>query len=149
VPRLFARYPFLVGETPGDLPGLDELEALREAGAALVATADPIHHGAGYGTPAADRLSREATETSALARAQIAEGYARLARRDFVGFLDHAARVKSDFRDPGPILATLLGDFAFEVVGLELVDYARALGAEEPTWVAGALVRLEAVAPRP
>src|SRR5262249_19279721 len=40
-PRLVARFPFLVGETPEDLPGLDELRALVGSGAALVATADP------------------------------------------------------------------------------------------------------------
>jgi hypothetical protein len=37
-----------------DLPGIDELQALLAAGAALVATADPIHHGAGYGTAPAE-----------------------------------------------------------------------------------------------
>ena len=51
-PRVVRRYPFLVGDSPADLPGLDELTHLVAGGALLVATADPIHHGVGYGTAA-------------------------------------------------------------------------------------------------
>ncbi len=143
-PRLVERYPFLVGPTPGDLPGLDELMRLRENGAALVATADPIHHGAGYGTPPADHVRREAG--AAFARAAIERGLDLLSKEDFEAFLAHAQEVKSDFRDPGPVLATLLareGTLSAEVLDVDLADYAATLGAEQPTWVAGALTCLE------
>jgi hypothetical protein len=140
VPRLLLRYPFLVGETPHDLPGLPELRAALERGAALVATADPIHHGAGYGTPPGERLAREDPSTAELARASVERGLELLARHDFAGFLRHAAAERSDFRDPGVVLATLLGEsLEARVLALDLADYASTLEAEAPTWVAGAL----------
>jgi hypothetical protein len=150
-PRLLVRYPFLVGAQPRDLPGLEELHGLVAAGAALVATADPIHHGVGYGTPQSERRALGEPGTQGLARESIARGLEFLARGDFAGFLEHAAHEKSDFRDAGPVLAILLGEGAPlvpRVLALELVDYAAALEAPEPTWVAGALASLVAASKR-
>ena len=144
-PRLVVRYPFLTGEHPDDLPGLDELRALRAApgGTFLAATADPIHHGVGYGTLPADLWARDDPATAAWARANVQAGLDRLAARDHAGFLAHAADAKSDFRDPGPVLASLLGgDLRATVHDLRLVDYADVLAAPGPTWVAGALATL-------
>ena len=47
-PELVVRYPYLAGGSPERLPGITDLEMLSK-GAALVATADPFHHGIGYG----------------------------------------------------------------------------------------------------
>jgi hypothetical protein len=139
-PRVIERYPFLVGERPGDLPGLDELARLLEGGAALVATADPIHHGAGYGTPAAEQLPREPVQTLEHARSCVQEGLELLAKHSYREFLEHAQRAKSDFRDAGPALAELLGPgFRVQLADLTLVDYCDVFGAPAPTWVAGAL----------
>ena len=146
-PRFVARYPFLTGEHPADLPGLNELLALRTApgGTCLVATADPIHHGVGYGTPPAALRPRGAPDTAEWVRANVQAGFDRLAARDFPRFLAHAADAKSDFRDPGPVLAGLLaGNLRATVHDLRLVDYADVLAAPEPTWVAGALATLSA-----
>jgi hypothetical protein len=146
-PRVTARYPFLVGEAPGDLPGVDDLRARVQAGALLVATADPIHHGAGYGAREEDRLPREDPQTLEFARWTIDRGFGLLASRDFGGFLRHAAEVRSDFRDTGPVLAWLIDPkqpLDVEVLDLLLVDYSDALGAPPPTWVAGALARFAA-----
>ncbi len=49
--EVVCRYPFLVGDDPASLPGIDELERFIDDGALLVATTDPIHHGHAYGTP--------------------------------------------------------------------------------------------------
>jgi hypothetical protein len=141
-PRVIARYPFLVGDQPGDLPGTDELRALVDRGAALVATADPIHHGAGYGAREEDRLPREDPQTLEFARWTIDRGFRLLAARDFGGFSRHAAEVRSDFRDTGPVMAWLVDParpLDVEILDLILVDYASALDAPAPTWVAGAL----------
>jgi hypothetical protein len=54
--------------------------------------------------------------------------------------------VRSDFRDAGPVFAALAaarGATAATIRALRLVDYADALGAEQPTWVAGALVAID------
>jgi hypothetical protein len=145
-PRVVARYPFLVGEHPGDLPGADELRAIVDRGAVLVATADPIHHGAGYGAREEDRLPREDPQTLEFARWTIERGFQSLASRDFGGFLRHAAEVRSDFRDTGPLMAWLVDPkrpLEVEIIDLVLVDYSKALDAPAPTWVAGALARFE------
>ena len=146
-PRVVARFPFLVGEQPGDVPGADELRTLVDRGAALVATADPIHHGAGYGAREEDRLPREDPQTLEFARWTIERGFRLLASRDFGGFLRHAAEVRSDFRDTGPLMAWLIDPkrpLDVEILDLVLVDYSKALDAVPPTWVAASLARFEA-----
>src|SRR5262249_28682190 len=107
-PKLHLRYPFLVGESPGDLSGADELRRTVERGAAIVATADPIHHGAGYGAREEDRLPREDPQTLEFARWTLERGFQMLAARDYGGFARHAAEVRSDFRDTGPLMAWLV-----------------------------------------
>ncbi len=141
-PQVARRFPFLTGEHPADLPGVDELRAFRVApgGAFLVATADPVHHGIGYDTPLPELRPRDDPATVDWALAGVREGFQRLASGDFPGFLSHAAGAKSDFRDPGPVMAHLLGaGLCVNVHGLRLVDYADVLAAPAPTWVAGAL----------
>ena len=139
-PRVVRRFPFLTGPTPADLPGVEELAALVAGGAALVATTDPIHHGIGYGMPPEETWPLTAASTATLARAAVEEGFHRLAARDYAAFLDHAATLRSDFRDVGPVLAHLLPAAThFAIHELRLVDYAEALAAEPPTWVAAAL----------
>ncbi len=138
-PRVVARYPFLVGAAPESLPGLGELRELVQTGAVVVATADPVHHGAGYDTPAPARLPRS-DATRETARGWIATGLELLAQRELEAFAAECARVRSDFRDAGPVIATLCsGALTARVHALELVDYAGVLGAPQPTWVAAAL----------
>ena len=143
-PRIVARYPFLVGDRADDLPGMDDLRARVDDGAALVATADPMHHGAGYGARPEDRLAEEDPQTLDFVRWSVERGFAMLAARDVAGFLRHAAEVRSDFRDAGPAMAWLVdpeGRLRAEIEELRLVDYADVLDAPPPTWVAGALAR--------
>jgi len=149
-PRLLRRYPFLAGPEPATLPGLAELRAALARGAALVATTDPIHHGAGYGTPPEKRIHRGGHAALDWALGEVERALGLLRGRDFGAFLRHCEEVRSDFRDVGPVLVELLdggaGGAALEgrVVDLRLVDYSIALGADEPTWVAGALAVLQA-----
>jgi hypothetical protein len=139
-PEVIRRFPFLVGDSPSTLTGIDELFALVRSGCALVATTDPVHHGTGYGTPREQRRPRESHETVAFARGEVERGFALAAKGDYAAFAAHAASVRSDFRDNGPVLATLLGPpLSFEVKDITLVDYAPTLNAEEPTWVAATL----------
>jgi hypothetical protein len=148
-PRIVPRYPFLGGEQPAELAGVDELRARVERGAVLVATADPIHHGAGYGAREEDRLPREDPQTLEFARWTIERGFQLLASKDFAGFLRHAAEVRSDFRDTGPLMAWLVDPqkrLDVEILDLLLVDYSTALEVAAPTWVAGALARFTASA---
>ena len=47
-PNVYERYPYLAAGRPGALPGIDDLARLMED-AVAVSTADPFHHGIGYG----------------------------------------------------------------------------------------------------
>ena len=132
-PRVHRRFPLHVGTDPSSLEGIDELARLAER-VPVVATADPIHHGPGYGDApddAGDDFARDSIDAQLRA----------LAAHDFAAFAAECARVRSDFRNAGPALAFALGrDFSFDVRALARVDYAEALSAPPPTWVAGALV---------
>ena len=139
-PQVFARFPFLAGAAPETLPGFDELAALATR-MPVVATADMIHHGAGYDTPPAARRARDATETEAFARSTLDELLALLAAGDFATHEARAAAVRSDFKDAGPVFATLTkGRVPRQIHALRLVDYADVFSAEQPTWVAAAVV---------
>lgn len=132
-PRVHARWPLHVGKDPASLEGIDEVAALA-ARMPVVATADPVHHGPGYG---------DAPDVPCDARASINAQFRALASHDFSAFAAECARVRSDFKNAGPVLAHVRGrDFRFDVRALELVDYARVLDAAPPTWVAGALVTI-------
>lgn len=142
-PTLVARYPFLVGDDPRSLPGLDELHALAADGCALVATTDPLHHGAGYGTPPDARRDADDPATRAFAQSAVREQLDALEREDWATFGRVASLHQSDFRDAGPVATALLserGRQRFEIAELALVDYSAALDAPPPTWVAGALL---------
>lgn len=148
-PRVICRYPFLVGATPADLPGIDELSMLIANGAALVATADPMHHGIGYGTPPEHYLSLQDPQTPTIVDAILRANLGLLAARDFNRFLLHSAEIRSDFRDVGLVATHLLpalSSLQSTIHRLALVDYADVLRCPAPTWVAGALASLRPVA---
>jgi hypothetical protein len=137
--RVSARFPFLVGDRPDDLPGLEELRRLAKD-AVIVATADPIHHGIGYETPEA-RDDRSA-ETQAFARVRIEEQMSALAHSGFVEFARLCARDRSDFRDAGPVLARLRPNATWTLEELCLVDYSDVFSCARPTWVAAGRIRV-------
>jgi hypothetical protein len=139
-PAIVERYPFLVGDDPASLPGMGELETLVEKGACLVATADPVHHGIGYETPADQALPASSPSTVMAARGWVEDQLSALADRRYSAFRTAALRVRSDFRDGGPVLAHLLGvETSFVLRDFELVSYADVLSTPEPTWVGAAL----------
>ncbi|MDP4199407.1 MAG: hypothetical protein Q8922_09765 [Bacteroidota bacterium] len=143
MPRLIMRYPLLTGSEPASLPRYDEL--LREVanGAALVATADMIHHGVGYDTPVENQLAI-GEEALDMADRMIRQMLADLGVHDYTGFLRHSEQARSDFRDGGPVVAELLGrkSLKSELHDLMLVDYSEALGSPAPMWVAAALASM-------
>lgn len=135
------RYPFLVGDDPASLAGIDELEQIVAGGALVVATTDPIHHGHAYGTPPAGCLDPHDPATMSTARSAIDDQLAALSDQRLADFQQLTERHRSDFRDTGPVLAHLVGSgFEPAVHQLALVDYADVLDAASPSWVAGALV---------
>ncbi len=78
------------------------------------------------------------------ARVAVTDQLKALSEHRFGDFTELVARHRSDFRDTGPVLAQLMGaGFGSHIQQLSLVDYADALGAAAPTWVAGALITVE------
>ena len=139
--KIIRRYPFLVGDDPASLPGMEELQQIVESGAFLVATTDPMHHGHAYDTAESECLDQSDPSTFVLAGDAIREQLSALSAHRFGDFASLVERDRSDFRDTGPVLAHLLGPgFDSRIHDLTLVDYAEVLGAPAPSWVAGALV---------
>jgi hypothetical protein len=140
-PELVLRYPYLAGGRPGALPGIGELEELAD-GAAVLATADPFHHGVGYGDDPEDALPADERGLAA-ARASVEGGLAILARGDHAAYNRHCVDAKSDARDVGQVLRHLTGPVEGVIRSIAAADMTEAYGAEPPTWVAGALIELK------
>lgn len=136
-PEVIERYPYLAGGHPERLPGIDELARLAE-GAVVVSTADPFHHGLGYGDPVEQARHPDA-EGLALARRVIEDGLALLGRGDYWGYNQHCVQAKSDARDAGQVFRYLRGPLRGAIRDLTYSDAADLYGQPKPTWVAAAL----------
>jgi hypothetical protein len=137
-PVVIERYPYLAGGKPHTLPGIDELEELARD-AVVVSTADPFHHGIGYGDPPEASLHPDLGGL-ALARQRIDEGIALLERADYWGYNQHCVEAKSDARDAGQVFRYLCGPLSGQILDLVPSDAADLYGAPAPTWVAAALI---------
>ena len=142
-PEVIERYPWLAGGKPGEMPGIDELAKLVE-GAVVVSTADPFHHGIGYGTPPAEALPPD-EEGLAEAQRVIEEGIRTLEAGDYWGYNQHCVAAKSDARDAGQVFRYLRGPLKGEVVDMTTSDATELYNAPPPTWVAAPLVKWEKV----
>lgn len=137
-PEVIERYPYLAGGKPESLPGMEELRELA-ADAALVSTADPFHHGIGYGDSPEQSLAPEAGGLE-LARQKINEGIQLLASGDYWGYNQHCVEAKSDARDAGQVFRYLRGPMQGEILDIAVTDATELYDAPPPTWVAGALI---------
>ena len=137
-PKVYERYPCLAGGKPQNLPGIDELARLMED-AVVVSTADPFHHGIGYGdAPEAAYNHDEAG--LAHAKAVIERGIRILEAGDFGAYEQHCIESKSDARDTGQVYRYLRGPMSGTVLDISYTDSTELYGAPKPTWVAGALI---------
>jgi hypothetical protein len=142
-PELIIRYPYLAGGRPHILSGIEELqEIVRDA--VVVSTADPFHHGIGYGEPPETALAPGEGGLE-LARQRIEEGLAILRMGDYWGYNQHCVSARSDARDAGQVLRYLLGPLEGRIHDLVADDMAPAYNQPDPTWVAGALIELQPV----
>jgi hypothetical protein len=137
-PEVVERYPYLAGGNPGNMPGIDETAELARD-AVIVSTADPFHHGIGYG---------DSPETSFFpldggldrARESILEGIAFLEQQDYWGYNQHCVAAKSDARDAGQVFTYLRGPMQGRIVDLTYSEADELYKAPKPTWVATALI---------
>jgi hypothetical protein len=140
-PRVIERYPYLAGGKPHELPGMDELiEIARNA--VIVSTADPFHHGIGYGNTPEESLPPD-QHGLALAHRRIQEGIDLLGAGDYWGYNQHCVSAKSDARDAGQVFRYLRGPMKGEILDLTYTDAAELYHSPKPTWVAGALIGWE------
>jgi hypothetical protein len=136
-PEVIERYPYLAGGKPERLPGIDQLAALAQD-AAIVSTADPFHHGIGYGDPP-ERAQHPHEGGLALARRTIEEGMAILAGGDYWGYNQHCVVARSDARDAGQVFRYLRGPLQGEILDLTFSDATAYYQQPAPTWVAATL----------
>lgn len=137
-PELIERYPYLAGGKPEELPNMPELQKISRD-AVIVSTADPFHHGIGYGDAPEDALPPNA-EGIARARASIEEGIALLEQRDYWGYNQHCVTAKSDARDAGQVFTYLRGPLRGKIIDMAISDATELYGSPAPTWVAAPLV---------
>ncbi|MCY3864594.1 MAG: hypothetical protein OXG68_04065 [Chloroflexi bacterium] len=137
-PPVYERYPYLAGGRPQDLPGIDELARLME-GAAVVSTADPFHHGIGYGDAPEETYDHD-EEGLAHARSVIESGISLLEQGDYWGYNQHCVEAKSDARDTGQVYRYLRGPMTGAVLDISYTDASALYDQPKPTWVAGALI---------
>ncbi len=137
-PQVYERYPYLAGGRPQDLPGLDELARLMED-AAVLSTADPFHHGIGYGDDPGSAYDHDAAGL-AYAKSVIESGARILESGDYHAYNRHCIEAKSDARDTGQVYRYLRGPMRGEVLDISFTDSTQLYGAPKPTWVAGALI---------
>ena len=142
-PQVYERYPNLAAGKPERLPGIDDLARLLED-AVVVSTADPFHHGIGYGdAPEASYNSDE--EGLAHAKSVIETGIRLLEAGDYLGYNQHCVEAKSDARDTGQVYRYLRGPMTGEVLDISYTDCADLYQSPRPTWVAGALTEWKLV----
>ena len=137
-PKMIERYPYLAGGKPEDLPGMDELaEECQDA--VIVSTADPFHHGIGYGDSAEEAFYPDFAGLLR-AKAVIEEGIAILEQGDYWGYNQHCVTAKSDARDAGQVFRYLRGEMTGRVLDITASDGTELYGSPPPTWVAAPLV---------
>lgn len=142
-PELILRYPYLAGGRPEIMPGIEALQEIaREA--VVVTTADPFHHGIGYGDPPEKALAPEAGGLE-LARRRIEAGLDLIQAGDYWGYNQHCVQAKSDARDAGQVTRYLLGPLAGRILDLTWCDTTNMYNQPPPTWVATALIELQPI----
>jgi hypothetical protein len=140
-PEVIERYPYLAGGKPEQLPGIEALAELAKD-AVIVSTADPFHHGIGYGDTPENSFDHDA---EGLARAQsvIEDGIRILGSGDYWGYNQHCVTAKSDHRDAGQVFRYLRGPMHGRVVDITYSDASDLYKQPAPTWVAAPLVAWE------
>jgi len=142
-PEVIERFPYLAGGHPEKLPGIEELVELAKD-AVIVSTADPFHHGIGYGTPPEQALYPHEGGLE-LARKTIEEGIAILEKGDYWGYNQHCVTAKSDARDAGQVFRYLRGPLKGRIVDMSYSEADDLYESPKPTWVAAPLVAWEKI----
>jgi hypothetical protein len=140
-PEVIERFPYLAGGRPDTLPGIEELIDIAKD-AVIVSTADPFHHGIGYGDSPEESFAPDADGLEK-ARQRIEEGIRLLEAGDYWGYNQHCVSAKSDARDAGQVFRYLRGPLKGEILDLAYTDAADLYNAPPPTWVATALISFE------
>lgn len=137
-PEVIERFPYLAGGHPEKLPGFEEVAEIAKD-AVIISTADPFHHGIGYGDTPENSYFPEAGGLD-LARKTIQEGIDILSRGDYWGYNQHCVDAKSDARDAGQLFRYFRGPMQGEILNISVSVADELYKAPPPTWVAGALI---------
>ncbi|MDJ0756136.1 MAG: hypothetical protein QNJ45_21585 [Ardenticatenaceae bacterium] len=133
-PQMIERYPYLAGGKPEKLPGIEAL-AKEVEDAVIVSTADPFHHGLGYGDTPENAFYPD-WEGLHKAKAAVEEGIHLLEDGDYWGYNQHCVTAKSDHRDAGQVFRYLRGPLKGEILDITYSDASELYKTPPPTWVA-------------
>ncbi len=142
-PEVIERYPYLAGGKPEILPGIEELAEIAKD-AVIVSTADPFHHGIGYGDSPENSFYPHQGGLE-LARKRLEEGITLLENGDYWGYNQHCVTAKSDARDAGQVFRYLRGAMKGNILDLTYSEAAALYKTPPPTWVATALFEWQLV----
>ena len=142
-PNVIERYPYLAAGHPENLPGIDDIARIAE-NAVIVSTADPFHHGIGYGDDEDEAFFPEEGGLD-LARKSIETGIHLLEARDYQGYNQHCVEAKSDARDAGQLFTFLRGPMTGKIVDLGYSNADELYKTPKPTWVATPLIEWQKI----
>jgi hypothetical protein len=142
-PEVIERYPYLAGGKPENLPGFEELVEIAKD-AVIVSTADPFHHGIGYGDSPENSYYPEEGGLE-LAEKTIQEGIDILGRGDYWGYNQHCVDAKSDARDAGQVFRYLRGPMEGKIINMSVSHAGDLYQTPPPTWVAGPLIEWQLI----
>ncbi len=136
-PEVYEFYPYLAGGKPETLAGIEELkEFVKDA--VIVSTADPFHHGIGYGDSLENSFEPDAKGLQK-AKDIVLGGAKLLEDADYWGYNQHCVAAKSDARDAGQVFRYIRGRLRAEIVDISYSDASKLYNAVPPTWVLGAI----------
>lgn len=138
-PKLIMRYPCLVQGAPEKLLGIEELERIAKD-AAVVVTADLVHHGVAYTT---ERKMDIGPHSEIYTRDAIHEMLDLLNKKKYPEFIQTSVHHRSDAKDVLSVLRYLKGPLSPEILSMRLIDTSKLfVNDPTPSWVAASLITL-------
>ncbi|GAB4229289.1 MAG: hypothetical protein Tsb0021_07040 [Chlamydiales bacterium] len=143
-PKLYQRYPLILGNDVSDVKGIKELEQLAKD-AVVVMTGDLCHHGAAYNHM--NELALNINDyTKVYAKEVINHGFSLLEDKKIDLYKEHCKKVRNDCFETSLVFNHLKGLFSHEISDIQLINTDQLYPNETPpNWVAASLVKINAL----
>ncbi|MCP4177454.1 MAG: hypothetical protein GY756_06790 [bacterium] len=148
-PELIKVFPFLVGDDPGSLDGIELCKQLFK-NSAIVSTGDMAHHGIGYRNRGYAKDLEEIYEPDISGINEITKfvktGFDILINSKYSEFHQHCARITGgDWADCGVLLHHLIKPNKYSIIETGFSDFSNdsIYNDDSPTWVISTLTKWE------